>query len=144
MKNIFLLVFLFFSTNLWSQEEIEPILICAQGTASKASVMKDNIANVLTLDSEKKEGKLLIENKNINNEKKWIRKYMLMTEQDEELAINFTSKVVGTSFVLLKDVFKKTKKNKTYNLYTIATPADPEEAAYVKMRRFLLCKVVIK
>ena len=106
--------------------------------------MKDNIANVLKLDSEKKEGKLLIENKNINNEKKWIRKYMLMTEQDEELAINFTSKVVGTSFVLLKDVFKKTKKNKTYNLYTIATPADPEEAAYVKMRRFLLCKVVIK
>jgi hypothetical protein len=144
MKNIFLLAILFVSTNLWSQEEIEPILICAQGTNLKANVFKDNIANVLTLDPHKKEGKLLIENKNIQNEKKMIRKYMLMTEQDEELAINFTSKVLGTSFVLLKDIFKKTEKNKSYFLYTIATPADPNEAAYVKVRRFLLCKVVIK
>ena len=144
MKSIFLLATLFVSTSLWSQEEIEPLLICAQGTTMKANVIKDNVANILTLDSHKKEGKLLIENKNIHNEKKMIRKYMLMTEQDEELAINFTSKVVGTSFVLLKDVFKKTEKNKHYNLHTIATPADPKEAAYVKMRRFLLCKVVIK
>ena len=144
MRSILLLALLFFSTNLWSQEEIEPLLICAQGTTLKANVIKDNIANILTLDSRKKEGKLLIENKNIQNEKKMIRRYMLMTEQDEELAINFTSKVVGTSFVLLKDIFKKTEKNKTYFLYTIATPADPNEAAYVKIRRFLLCKVVIK
>ena len=47
-------------------------------------------------------------------------------------------------FLKPKCVFKKTEKNKTYNLYTIATPADPTEAAYVRMRRFLLCKVVIK
>jgi hypothetical protein len=144
MKNIFLLAILFVSTTLWSQEEIAPIIICAQGTTLKADILKDNTTNLLILDSHKKEGNLLIENKNILNEKKMIRRYMLLKENDQELSIEFTNKQDGISFVLLKNVFKKTEKNKTYNLYTIATPADPTEAAYVRMRRFLLCKVVIK
>jgi len=144
MKNIFLLAILFVSTTLWSQEEIAPIIICAQGTTLKADNLKDNTTNLLILDSHKKEGNLLIENKNILNEKKMIRRYMLLKENDQELSIEFTNKQDGISFVLLKNVFKKTEKNKTYNLYTIATPADPTEAAYVRMRRFLLCKVVIK
>jgi hypothetical protein len=60
------------------------------------------------------------------------------------LQIAFTGRMVGKTDADLKEIFNKTEKGKTYKLYTIATPADPNIAATVRVRRILLCKVKIK
>jgi hypothetical protein len=127
-----------------AQEAQTPILISAQGTVIKASLTGNNEENLLTLVAKKKDDKLVIMNGNSKKESKLIRKYMLMSASDEDIAISFTGRVVGTVGASLQEIFAKTKKGNTYSLYTIATPTDPKQAALVRVRRILLCKIVIK
>ncbi len=126
-----------------AQEKV-PVLIYAQGSSVKASLDGNNDTASIVLLSKKKEGKFSIINSNAKNETSWIRKYMLMTDADEDLQIAFTGRMVGKTDADLKEIFNKTEKGKTYKLYTIATPADPNIAATVRVRRILLCKVKIK
>lgn len=126
-----------------AQEEFESLQISAQGKTIKASLIGGENISTLTL-THGGEGKMVIINSNAKNETKLVRQYMLVTSGDEDLKISFSSKSVGITSALLKDIFAKTEKGKIYNLYTIATPADPKEAALVRVRRILLCKVQIK
>ena len=131
------------SLSCFAQEKV-PVLIYAQGVSIKASLDGNNDTASISLLSKKKEGKFSIINSHAKNETTWIRKFMLMTDADEDLKISFTGRMVGKVDADLKEVFSKTEKGKTYKLYTIATPADPNEAATIRVRRILLCKVVIK
>ena len=141
-KNIFTLL-LFVSLNSFAQTEKMALQISSQGTTVRASVDCENENVKITL-STKKDGRLVIMNANAKNETKLTRRYMLMTIADEDLQLNFMSRVNGITNALLKDIFAKTSVGKTYMLYTIATPSDPNEAAVVRIRRVLLCKVIIK
>lgn len=141
-KNIFILL-LFVSLSSFAQTEKMALQISSQGTTVRASVDGGNENVKLTL-STKKDGRLVIMNANAKNETKLTRRYMLMTSVDEDLQLNFMSRVNGITNALLKDIFAKTSVGKTYMLYSIATPSDPNEAAAVRVKRVLLCKVIIK
>ena len=138
------LIVVLLHTNLNAQSETYSITINAQETVLKANPTADNISNVLIINSKKKDGKLIIENNRLNEEYKYERRFFLMNELDVEIELNFTNINLHKKQLLLKELYKKTETNKNYFLYTIAIPSDPNEAALVRVRRFLLCKVIIK
>lgn len=145
MKKFLLLFCMLIAMATFAQHtEKAPVLIFAQGTSIKASLDGNNDTVSITLLSKKKDGKFSIVNANAKNETDWVRKYMLMTDADEDLKISFTGRIAGSVGAELKEIFSKTKKGSSYKLYTIATPADPNQAATVRVRRIFLCKVVIK
>lgn len=138
------LIVVLLHTNLNAQSETYSITINAQETVLKANPTADNISNVLIINSKKKDGKLIIENNRLNEEYKYERRFFLMNELDAEIELNFTNINLHKKQLLLKELYKKTETNKNYFLYTIAIPSHPNEAALVRVRRFMLCKVIIK
>lgn len=149
MKLAFMVFSLFISYTLFAQveetseETVLNIQISAQGTSITALIDKDNIENVLKLDS-KKDGKLFMVYSNAKNENNLVRKYVLLNSKDEEIPIFFTGRIIGNLSSSLKDIFSKTKVGETYRLFTVATPASSNEAATVKVRKFLLTKIQIQ
>ena len=143
MKQLLLCLCLTVALATNAQEDQLPILISAQGKTVKAFALGKNDSNVISLNSKSIEGRIILVNKNAKSEIKMVRQYMLMSDTDEDLQISFSGRIVGTVGAALKDIFEKTKKGQTYMLYTIATPADPKEAALVRVRRVMLCKLEI-
>lgn len=149
MKLAFMVLSLFISHTLFAQveetseETILDIQISAQGSSVTALIDKDNTENMLKLDS-KKDGKLFMVYSNAKNENGLVRKYVLLNSKDEEIPIFFTGRIIGNLSSSLKDIFSKTKVGETYRLFTIATPANQNEAATVKVRKFLLTKIQIQ
>lgn len=147
MKALLLYFSLLCYTSSMAQETKKPVpfLISAQGKTIDAFLDSDNSKKVLLLQAHAdKYSKLVIVNSNAKNETAFNRSYMLVDETDNQLSINFTSRIVGTTTVFLNDIFKLTQKGKTYKLYTMAVPKDPQVAATVRVARILLGNIAVK
>jgi hypothetical protein len=74
-----------------------------------------------------------------------VRVFQVVENGDQDALITFTDeKQAGVFNQSLKDVADKLKTGKTYNLYTIAVPKDPAEAAKVKARRVLVAAIELQ
>lgn len=125
-------------------ETEEPqVQISVNGKSLKASVLRDNQSNNINL-FKKQEGKMVILDFQAKSDTSNYRKFMLVDANDEVLKIPFTARLVGIINVNLADIFKQTEAGKTYYLYTISTPKDPQLAARVRVKRVLLSKIEIK
>lgn len=148
MKKIFLLLALFVSIQNFAQEESvakSPLRISAQGNSINAYLDSNNMKKVLVISNKNETtARLIILNADWKNEAAYDRTFMLVSDKDEDVQVNFMSRVKGSSYALLTDIFEKTTKGKTYKLYTVATPTDPAIAATVRVRRILLCSIAVK
>jgi len=147
MKKIFLLLALFVSIQNFAQEETAkmPLRISAQGNTIDVYLDSNNSKKTLTITNKKEdESRLIIMNSDWKKEADFDRSFTLVNDKDEDLQISFMSRMKGTSYALLTDIFTKAQKGKTYKLYTTATPTDPAIAATVRVRRILLCSIAVK
>lgn len=121
------------------------ILISAQGKTVDAFLDSNNSNKILTLTTKKdKEARLVFAYVNAKNESTYNRSYILANDKDEDLQIGVVGRTIGTNYASLDEVFSKTQKGKTYKLYTVAIPKDPNVAATVRVRRILLCNIAVK
>jgi hypothetical protein len=147
MKKLYLILLLFIGMQGTAQEakKLVPILISAQGKTVDAFLDSNNSKKILMLaKQDDANAKLLIMNANAKNESSYNRSFSLVDDKDAELKLSFMSRVVGNTYVSLKNFFEQAQKGKTYKLYTIAIPKDPNVAATVRVRRILLCNVTVK
>lgn len=154
MKNILSFILLVFCLPAFAQDEEMEIIdnkeptiqISVYGKSISASLLSNNDTNCITIFSNKTtaDAKMVIANPQARMDTTFIRRFMLMTDKDEEISIPFTSRIVGFTNASLKEIVEKTQKGKTYFLYTIATPKDPAIAARIRVRRILLTKIMMK
>ncbi len=145
MKRILFLSLLFICQQSMAQVNKVALLISAQGKTVDAFLDSNNSKKTIKLISKKdKDAKFVIMNANCKNEADYNRSYMLVDDKNEDLKISFMSRLVGNTYAFLDTIFSKTLKGKTYKLYTVAVPKDPEVAARVRVRRILLCNVEVK
>lgn len=147
MKKIFFLLLVVIGLQSIAQDTKKPvpILISAQGKTVDAFLDSNNAKKILTLTIEdNKDARLSIAHANAKNESAFNRSFTLVNDKDEDLKLSFTSRRVGVINLQLNDFFAKAKKGKTYKIYTIAIPKDPAVAATVRVRRILLCSIMVK
>lgn len=154
MKNIFCLLMVLCWIPVFAQDEEVEIIdqkepkvqISVYGKSIIASLLSNNDTNCITIYKNKttNDAKMVVANPQARTDTTIIRKFMLMSEKDEEINVPFTSRIVGFTNASLKEIIEKTQKGTTYFLYTIATPKDPAIAARVRVRRILLTKIILK
>jgi hypothetical protein len=147
MKKLYLILLLFIGLQATAQEarKTVPILISAQGKTVDAFLDSNNSKKTITLNKQDDaSAKLVIMNANAKNESDFNRSFSLVDDKDAELKVSFMSRVIGNTYTSLNSFFEQAQKGKTYKLYTIAIPKDPNVAATVRVRRILLCNVTVK
>jgi hypothetical protein len=147
MKKLFLFLALFVTLQVPAQEDAAkmPLRISAQGNTIDVYLDSNNAKKILTITNKKEDAaRLVIMNSDWKKEADFDRSFTLVSDKDEDLQISFMSRMKGTSYALLTDIFAKAQKGKTYKLYTMATPTDPAIAATIRVRRILLCSIAVK
>lgn len=74
-------------------------------------------------------------------QKDWNRIFSFKQENEQSLKEVKTKNQSGSISFDAKDLQKAAKANQPVFLYTMSLPNDPEMAAMVRVRRFLLCKI---
>lgn len=74
-------------------------------------------------------------------DKEWKRSIMVFDENDKELLRKDSTWYIKIKADELKKLFGDKKR---LNIYTVATPVDPDLAARVRVRRVHLCSLIIK
>ncbi len=123
------------------------IVVKAQRQEIKTTIDDDNNDKVLVLNASGKNAavnKLTIYNGRWQQEKDWNREFVLYDERDNSILKLSRLKNKTTYEAPLKELFKKLNKDQTYLLYTIATPADQQKAATIRVRRVLICRMMLK
>lgn len=144
MKN-FLVLLGFFITNLAFAQGSD-IVVKAQKQTVTSSLDAENSDKIIVLNSHKKTlktDKLVIYN-SAGKQDGWRRSFIIYNEADAEI-VKFTTPLKEKTYeIALKDLFRKTEKNKDYSIYTIALPTDQKKAATVRVRRVLICTLRVK
>lgn len=147
MKKLYFFFLLFMGLQSIGQETQKPvpILVSAQGKTVDAFLDSNNSKKTLVLTKQDDaNARLVIMNANAKNESIYNRSFILVDDKNAELKVNFMSRVIGNTYASLKSFFEQAQKGKTYKLYTIAIPKDPNVAATVRVRRILLCNLTVK
>jgi len=138
MKFLFICVAFFITNTLIAQEtkSLVHIQISAQGNTIKAYLTPNEKVETLYLKHNKNStDKLVIMNANAKLELNIQRTFEIVDEKGNVLKLNFLNRgPIGTTYVLLKNVFAQMKIETFYQLYTITKTADDANE-----NRVLLC-----
>jgi hypothetical protein len=88
--------------------------------------------------------KSLLTIKDLKQDKAWIRTYTITDEKDNVITELSKSSKANTQQIVIQTLLKKLEAGKKYFIYTMAKPADPKLAASVRVRRYLLCSVIVQ
>ncbi len=77
-------------------------------------------------------------------DKDFKRTFSIVGDNEESVFTFSDDKENGVFLLPLKEVADKLNKSKTYKLYTVAIPKDPEAAAAVRVRRILLANIEVQ
>jgi hypothetical protein len=121
------------------------VVVKVQNKTVTARLNEDN-TGTLVINAGKKIGKnekFTIYNASWREEKEWVRHFEIFDKTDN--SIQKLSAVRRAYYEIpLEDLLKKLKKDQTYTLYTMALPADPKKAAAIRVRRMLVCNIIVK
>lgn len=146
MKLLVLLCSLAFSLCVKAQEvnitvsaQQKTINVILEDDANAEKALTINSSNVIAKDL------FIICNKSWQNdpEPDFSRRFMIYDDKDAGLLTIADSKQ-GKYTIGLKEILENCKKGNTYGLYTIAIPKDPAQAAVVKVKRILVCKIEVQ
>jgi hypothetical protein len=142
------LILILLATLLLQQADAQKnsIIVTAQNQTLKVNLQDENPEKVIAIKSTLKSattGKLTITNTDWIKDKDWKRSFEIYDNADQSIAKVAPTKTSGKYEVLLKTLTSKMKKGETYSLYTIAIPRDPKKAAVVRVRRVLVCSILI-
>lgn len=142
MKRLFILLPLIFMGGLINAQHIISI---NSKQVLKLNEEDDNADENIKLNLNfKHPAAAVFEAKDLKGSKQWKRSYIIYDEQDNEILKLNASKKVNTQQVAIKELLKKLEAGKKYFLYTMATPSNPKLAAVVRVRRILLCAVIVQ
>jgi iron only hydrogenase large subunit-like protein len=128
MKFLFICIAFFVTNTLIAKEQdsLVHILISAQGNTVKASLTTtENVETLYLKHNKNSTDKLVIMNANAKLEMNIQRTFEIVDEKGIALKLNFLNRSqIGTTYVLLKNVFAQMKIETFYQLYTITKTAD--------------------
>ena len=140
MKNIFFLLTIFsclssFTQDTWIVKHNKIELL----NTGKSDPVQNIIA--ITQTDLNKAGELVIMYKETNPQKKWVR-YLVVYDDAENILIQKK----GISILKLSNVSLKKflLKNSVIKIFTWNLPADPKQAAGIRVRRLHLCTIELK
>ncbi|WP_207491398.1 hypothetical protein [Aridibaculum aurantiacum] len=96
-------------------------------TLSKSSVKKNDI---LTIQYTTNDG-----------QQDWKRSFTINDANEQTFKELSLKNQTGTATLKLKELAKAAASNKPLYIYTMSLPKDPNQAALVRVRRILLCKI---
>lgn len=144
MKYLFLLFnFLFAST---VKQDAQFIVFFREQSVA-LTLEDDNTDKVIKIDLQQlsKENSALVVKSNIwKSEKDWKRHFIIFDETDNEAAHLTASDKNGIFCLPAKEISKSLKSGKIYFLYTTLIPKDPEKAMGIRVKRQLMCEIVIE
>lgn len=141
MKFLFLVLSFLAANKMNAQNSFH---IKVQNQSLSVNVSDDNAEKTLFINSKaSKNDKLAIHNPNKAEQKDWKRSFMIFDESDREL-IKLSVPKKDMYEISVTKLLVKLRKDEIYSLYTIAIPTDPKRAAVVRVRRVLLCKLMVK
>jgi hypothetical protein len=140
MKFSIFLLCISFTFSVIAQENEMPTQISAQGFTIKSFLNSNHKADTLFLKwNKKEEGKLVIMYANSKTEANYKRSYYITDNNNQQLKLNFLSRIVGIAHVMLNDFFTQSKSGNIYNLYCTYSSIDNSD-----VKHYLLCKIKLK
>lgn len=140
MKFLVFIICIFFATTLTAQENEMPTQISAQGITITSFLNANHKPDTLFLKYNKKEeGKLVLLYANSKTEANFKRNYYITDNNNQQLKLNFLSRIVGIAHVMLNDFFSQSKPGNMYNLYCTYSSLDN-----TNVKHYLLCKIKLK
>lgn len=140
MKLFQFIICILFSFTLIAQENDMPTQISAQGITINSLLNTNHKPDTLFLKYNKKEeGKLVLLYANSKTEANFKRTYYITDNNNQQLKLNFLSRIVGIAHVMLNDFFSQSKPGNTYNLYCTYSSLDN-----TNVKHYLLCKIKLK
>jgi hypothetical protein len=144
MKYILILLTSFLLQQAHAQKS--GLQVSAQSKTITVNLQEEDPEKVININSKLKSvatGKLTIYNTEWAKDKEWKRTFTIYNDQDQSIIDLSPCKTSGKYNAPLKSIVAKLKKGETYSLYTMAIPKDPKKAAVVRVRRVLVCRILI-